>query len=208
MKRFYLLAVALVAALMMATTALAANLVVNNGFDAIPTTTPNGLTYNITNRHVNAYPDGFQDLGWKVEWVTPGDVRPQSALPTPKLEIQSNGVAVTGTFADYGPNWAELDSDWTGPFSSSLAPNPPYRNGLPNNTDPDTPNGEPAGIRISQDLNTALPGPYKLEFAFAARPGTDEANNHLIAKWGGLRFLIKPRPPEACFLGRRLPFLA
>jgi hypothetical protein len=199
MKRIYLygMVMALAMVLCLGGIAQAQNLVVNNGFDAIPTTTPNGLTYNITNRHVNAYPDGFPNLGWKVEWVNSNDVRPEGL--TPKLEIQSNGVAVSGTFADYGSNWVELDSDWTGPFSSSSAPNPPYRNGVLNNTDPNTSNGEPASVRISQELNTTLPGPYKLEFAFAARPGTDEADNHLIAKWGGSVVFDQTKAPGSVF---------
>jgi hypothetical protein len=201
MKRIYLygMVMALAALLCLGTVAQAQNLVVNGGFDDIDVNTvSNGNARNLLNQGWNAYPDGFSNgttpLGWHVEWHDysgdfgtcnyPPDGQPSTAL----LEIQTTAAGTGPVRADSNSQWAELDADWSGPFSGSIGGI--YRNGTLGDCNAATTAGEPSPVRIYQDLNTALPGTYELKFAFAARTknpngsGTAE-NNHLQVIWNG-----------------------
>lgn len=175
----------------------AQNIVKNGSFEKPPYWTPNELPYNVQNAIWNAYPETpefINDLGWSFDW------RPDVYdwlfdyfkiargldVPVPHLELQSNGFMGPLSVADEGIQWAELDSDWTGPYSDKLGlpspPDPPYRD-----HNPELP--EPASISIYQVLNT-LPGTYYLSFAFAARPGSGgpfngQMQNKLEVRWDG-----------------------
>jgi predicted ribosomally synthesized peptide with SipW-like signal peptide len=98
-------------------------------------------------------------LSWNVEWVTPGvpTEKPASA----KLELHRG---VLGNAAE-GQQYAELDSDW---FGSS---NPQ--------------SGEPASVRIKQDIATVSGKKYRLSFQFAPRPNTAASDNVLEVRAGG-----------------------
>lgn len=98
--------------------------------------------------------------GWYVEWMLGTDTYPDDAY----IELQKTGGEIpSGWTAAEGDQWAELDSDWDGPGG-----------GL---------SGEPASIRIYQDLTTAPGVTYTLRFAFSPRPGV--ADNKLQVKWAG-----------------------
>jgi len=100
----------------------------------------------------NIYPDGTSGLGWHVEWRDDFAGTPSTA----NLEIQSG---VNGWDAYTGGQYAELDSDWGGPNDAG--------------------NGEAASTLISQTFPTTPGNTYALTFAFAARPGTSDAENRL-----------------------------
>lgn len=109
------------------------------------------------------YPNGTSNLGWTVEWESSqtnhgGQNRPSDA----QLEYQRN---LSGWNADDGDQYAELDSDWDGPGG--------------------TLGSEPSSIRIYQDLETIAGESYTIDFAFAARPGTTDADNSLAIRWNG-----------------------
>lgn len=108
---------------------------------------------NVTNSSDwDIYANGTSGLGWDVAWTDAVSGAPEVA----NLEIH-NGV--NGWPAYVGSQYAELDSDWRGPAD------PVY--------------GEEASTVISQTINT-IPGyKYTLRFAFAARPGTSDADNKL-----------------------------
>jgi uncharacterized repeat protein (TIGR01451 family)/LPXTG-motif cell wall-anchored protein len=103
-----------------------------------------------------------QISGWKIEWVslTPsefgGFARPINA----NLELQNSNV---GWDPQEGNQFAELDSDWDGP-SGSL-------------------NGEPASVKIYQDIPTIAGATYNIAFWFSPRPGTGLTDNRLQFKW-------------------------
>jgi len=102
--------------------------------------------------------------GWSVEWMPgpsmyEGYTRPSDAY----IELQRR---VLGWTAIEGYQWAELDSDWDGPVGSL--------------------NGEPASIRIYQDLVTMPGEQYQLKFYFSPRPNTDASNNVLKVTWDGM----------------------
>ncbi|QQR64440.1 hypothetical protein IPH92_02615 [Candidatus Kaiserbacteria bacterium] len=101
--------------------------------------------------------------GWTIEWR--GDVLPtfgnQNRPALAKLELHEN---VLGS-AYEGDQYSELDSDWGGPSDSGT--------------------GEPASITMYQDIPTVIGRPYRIKFAFAARPNTGSAENRVEVKWGG-----------------------
>jgi len=68
--------------------------------------------------------------------------------------------------ADEGQQYAELDTDWYGPSSSQ--------------------SGEPASVKIYQDIVTVPGAKYQINFAFAPRPNTSAADNVLEVKWDGV----------------------
>jgi predicted ribosomally synthesized peptide with SipW-like signal peptide len=108
------------------------------------------------------YPQSQTD--WYVEWM-PGQPtsfggynRPEQA----QLEYHRN---VAGS-AESGQQYVELDSDWNGHEAG--------------------PNGEPASVRIYQDVPTVSGKDYTLSFWFSRRPGADSANtNKMRVTWGG-----------------------
>jgi hypothetical protein len=99
----------------------------------------------------NIFQEGTSDLGWMVAWE--GSAGNGSVA---NLEIHG-GVA--GWEASEGNQYAELDSDFDGPTGSIQ--------------------NESASTRISQELNTVPGQTYEISFDFAARPGTDYADNRL-----------------------------
>ncbi|MDH5686570.1 MAG: hypothetical protein OEZ48_01690 [Candidatus Bathyarchaeota archaeon] len=103
--------------------------------------------------------------GWNIEWMPTvplswnGYSRPSKAY----IEIQREPHTDSGWETPYGSQWAELDSDWSGPGVSIRY--------------------EPASIAIYQDLVTVPGGVYELTFAYSPRPNV--ADNRLIVKWKG-----------------------
>ncbi|MDZ7726499.1 MAG: TasA family protein [Candidatus Campbellbacteria bacterium] len=95
---------------------------------------------------------------WSVEWADAsansygGQSRPEASL------VEHHG-GVNGWNASEGDQYAELDSDWFGP-------NDPL-------------DGEPALVRISQDVSTTNGETYELRFMFAPRPATGVNQNEL-----------------------------
>ncbi len=99
--------------------------------------------------------DVFADVpGWTIEWA-PGQpttfggfTRP--AAPLLELLLGNQGIGVP---AQEGAQFAELDSDWFGPNSGQ--------------------GGEPANVRIYQDLPTCPGATYTLSYAWRKRTGDD-----------------------------------
>jgi len=94
------------------------------------------------------------NLKWTVEWVGSqtsygGRTRPDPAL----VEYHEN---IMGPAQD-GDQYAELDSDWFGPH--------------------DPLNGEPALVKIHQDIPTTPGAKYKLHYYFSPRPNTGGSEN-------------------------------
>lgn len=109
------------------------------------------------------FPSGTSDLGWTVEWR--GDI-PVSwgGYPRPDPANIEFHRGVLGPAYD-GDQYTELDSDWDGPGGSI--------------------NGEPASVKIYQDIST-IPGlTYNISFYFSPRPNTTAANNVLEFNWDG-----------------------
>ena len=131
------------------------NLVLNGGFEQPVVGHPSKW---------NIFPSGYSDLEWIVEWRNDilgeygGESRPNSAF----LELHKG---VNGWMPDEGEQYAELDTDWTGPDGSL--------------------NDEPASVVIYQDIPTVTGEIYQLSFAFSPRPNTGTSDNHLKIKWGG-----------------------
>jgi uncharacterized repeat protein (TIGR01451 family)/LPXTG-motif cell wall-anchored protein len=105
-----------------------------------------------------------QISGWKIEWVslTPSEFGGYSRPINANLELQNSNV---GWDPQEGNQYAELDSDWDGP-SGSL-------------------NGEPASVKIYQDIPTIIGATYHIGFWFSPRPNTTLDNNRLQFKWDG-----------------------
>jgi cysteine-rich repeat protein len=78
------------------------------------------------------------------------------------LELQND---LLGWAAQEGNQYAELDSDWDG-SSGSL-------------------NGEPASVKIYQDIQTIPGEKYTVSFWFSPRPNTGLEDNRLEFSWGG-----------------------
>ena len=109
------------------------------------------------------FPSGTAGLGWTVEWR--GDI-PASwggySRPDPALIELHRGVLGP---AQEGEQYTELDADWDGPGGSL--------------------SGEPASVKIYQDIPT-IPGlTYNITYYFSPRPDTTAANNILEFSWDG-----------------------
>ncbi|MDO8340317.1 MAG: myxococcus cysteine-rich repeat containing protein, partial [Candidatus Burarchaeum sp.] len=109
------------------------------------------------------YADGTPGLEWRVEWQTnitsySGNDRPEVA----NLELHRG---VNSWLPANGMQHAELDTDWTGPNGAL--------------------NGEPASVRIYEDIDTIPGETYRVRLAFSPRPGTGSADNVLEVKAGG-----------------------
>jgi len=102
-----------------------------------------------TSQGWNIYDSGTEGLGWTVEWYDGstsygGQTRPEPA----HLELHKSGTIVSSYEGD---QYAELDTDWDGPGG-----------GL---------NGEPASVKIYQDLDTCPDQEYTLTYAWSPRGG-------------------------------------
>jgi hypothetical protein len=105
------------------------------------------------------FDSGTSGLGWTVEWAGT-----YSGAPYPAhLELHRgvNGwLSYSGSYQH-----AELDTDWGGPGHSQ--------------------SGEPASVKIYQDLPTCPGGTYELKYAWSPRPG--HADNGLEVWWDGVQ---------------------
>ena len=101
--------------------------------------------------------------GWVVEWY--GGATSYGGLERPELANLEYHRGVLGA-AYEGEQYVELDSDWYGPNSSQT--------------------GEPASVKIYQDVATTPGKDYQIMFAFAPRPNTPASDNHLEIKWNGV----------------------
>ena len=108
------------------------------------------------------FPDGTADLGWTVEWYGGSTSYGGYTRPDPSLQELHQGVM--GWLPYEGEQYAELDTDWYGP-------------GHPQS-------GEPASVKIYQDIETCEGGIYELEYAWSPRPG--HSDNGLKVYWGGV----------------------
>lgn len=108
------------------------------------------------------FADDTANLAWDVQWYGGSPDFNSITRPNPKLELHKN---VNGWTPQEGMQYAELDSDW---FGSS--------NPL---------NGEPASVKIMQEITT-IPGyNYELKYNFSPRPNTPNIDNVLNVKWDG-----------------------
>ncbi len=110
---------------------------------------------------------------WNVEWRDAGtnsfgsQIRPVVA----NLELHEG---VLGP-AFEGDQYAELDTDWGGPNDSGT--------------------GEPASVRIYQDIPTVVGKNYEIHYKFSPRPNTPASENSLEVGWGGN--VVETIPPTA-----------
>ena len=103
--------------------------------------------------------------GWTVEWYSVSTSYEDETRPDPALLELHRGVNDWLPYS--GEQHAELDTDWDGPPSSEEL------------------KGEPASVKIYQDLET-LPGkPYTLSYAWSPRPYYDD--NELEVWWDGVK---------------------
>jgi uncharacterized repeat protein (TIGR01451 family)/predicted ribosomally synthesized peptide with SipW-like signal peptide len=109
------------------------------------------------------YPSGTLSLGWNVEWV--GTQTTFGSAIRPLIAQVEFHRGVNGWLPSSGNQYAELDADWDGPNGSL--------------------NGEPALVKIYQDVNTVVGNKYRLSFKFSPRPGTGADNNKLKVNLGG-----------------------
>jgi hypothetical protein len=102
------------------------------------------------------FDSGTSGLEWTVEWAGT-----YSGAPDPAHLELHRGV---NNWQPYeGFQHAELDTDWGGPGHSQ--------------------SGEPASVKIYQDLQTCPGGTYELKYAWSPRPG--HADNGLEVWWDG-----------------------
>jgi hypothetical protein len=102
------------------------------------------------------FPSGTAGLFWTVEWNGGSPTFSGRDRPEPSLVEYHEGVL--GSAQD-GDQYAELDSDWFGP-------NDPL-------------NGEPALIKIYQNIATTPGAKYKLHYYYSPRPNQPSAENIL-----------------------------
>jgi hypothetical protein len=101
--------------------------------------------------------------GWSIEWMAAQP--PYQGLEQPVDAYLELHRGVNGWLPYEGSQHAELDTDWDGPSGSV--------------------SGEPASVKIYQDIST-IPGEnYTIKFYFSPRPSTDAANNQLQFSWAG-----------------------
>lgn len=111
----------------------------------------------------NIFPSGASGLGWTVEWRSDIPIT-WGGYPRPDpAQIELHRGVLGPAYA--GDQYAELDTDW-------------YGLGHPQS-------GEPASVKIYQDIPT-IPGlTYNIHFYFSPRPNTNIANNILEFSWDG-----------------------
>lgn len=108
------------------------------------------------------FPSGTAGLAWTVEWNGGSASYNGRTRPEPALVEYHEGVLGN---AQHGDQYTELDSDWFGP-------NDPL-------------NGEPALIKIYQNIATVPGEKYKLHYYFAPRPSTGSSENTMYVKIDG-----------------------
>jgi len=108
------------------------------------------------------FPSGATGLEWTVEWV--GNTTSFNSVSRPDPSLVEYHEGVLGS-AYEGDQYAELDTDWDGPGGPL--------------------NGEPASVRVYQDIPTTPGKKYRVSFAFAPRPNTGNSQNQLEFKWDG-----------------------
>ncbi len=99
-------------------------------------------------------------LVWTVEWVDPNASAPDPAL-------QELHAGVNGWQPAAGDQYAELDSDYDGPEGSL--------------------SGEPALVRIYQNISTTPGSKYVLSYQFSPRPNTGAGDNVIYVKINGVQ---------------------
>jgi fibro-slime domain-containing protein len=98
--------------------------------------------------------------GWSAEWMNPAPM--QGKPEVANIELQRNPLM--GWTAQDGDQWTELDTDWDGPGGGI--------------------NGEPASIKLYQDVSVIYGARYTLSFWTAPRPGYGTVDNKTEVKWG------------------------
>jgi len=110
------------------------------------------------------FASGSSGLVWTVEWEGGPATYGGRSRPEPALVEYHEGVL---GLAQNGDQYAELDSDWFGPA--------------------DPLNGEPALVRIYQNVATTFGKQYKLHYYFAPRPNTASTENILYVRINGVQ---------------------
>lgn len=104
--------------------------------------------------------------GWNVEWRDAGPTTFGIQTRPAIAQLEFHNATLGNAFE--GVQYTELDSDWGGPNDSG--------------------NGEPASVRIYQDIVTVPGQDYEIHYAFAPRPdslGADPNENNLEFRFGG-----------------------
>jgi len=120
------------------------------------------VTREVNGNFWDIYPSGNGDLGWTVEWFD-GEAnyndttRPEIA----RLELHRD---VMGWTPGCENQYATLDTDWEGPGGVLI--------------------GEPASVRIYQDLGINQYSHCTLSYAWSPRPG--HTDNELEVYWNGV----------------------
>lgn len=114
--------------------------------------------------HANwqVFDDNTANLAWDVQWFGGSPDFNSITRPDPKLELHRG---VNGWTPQEGLQYAELDSDWFGSI--------------------DPLNGEPASVKIMQEIATNPGYKYELKYSFSPRPNTPNTDNVLNVKWAG-----------------------
>lgn len=108
------------------------------------------------------FANGTAGLLWTVEWESTQTSYGGYTRPDPALVEYHEGVLGN---AQNGDQYAELDSDWFGP-------NHPL-------------NGEPALVRIYQNISTTPGAQYRIHYWYSPRPNVAAANNVLLVRVDG-----------------------
>ncbi|MBU1110713.1 M73 family metallopeptidase [Patescibacteria group bacterium] len=115
----------------------------------------------------------FGDIpGWIIEWESTATVYGGETRPTAALQEYHRGAA-SGWDPQEGNQYAELDTDWFGPDNSL--------------------NGEPALVRIYQEVATTPGVKYELDYYYSPRPGVSSANNELKVRVDGIEVATHAR---------------
>jgi len=110
------------------------------------------------------FSSGTSGLVWTVEWNGGSTTYQGRTRPDPALVEYHEGVL--GPAQD-GDQYAELDSDWFGPHDSL--------------------NGEPALVKIYQNITTVPGEKYKLHYYFSPRPNTNNTENTMYVNINGVQ---------------------
>ncbi|MFA5051676.1 MAG: DUF642 domain-containing protein [Patescibacteria group bacterium] len=106
---------------------------------------------------------GTIGLGWIVDWESTQATYGGATRPAPALQEMHRGV--NGWLPQNGNQYTELDSDWDGPSGSM--------------------SGEPALVKIYQDIATTPGTKYELRYHFSPRPNTASSENTLLIRIDG-----------------------
>jgi hypothetical protein len=125
--------------------AQAEELIVNGNFE-IPEVDTNIAFWAI-------HPDGTPGLGWQLEWFE-GALEYQGVTRPDVAYIEYHHISSAFNVFE-GHQYAELDSDWPGPTGGLM--------------------GEPASLKIYQDVSTCATGVYELKYAWSPRLNKPES---------------------------------